>query len=721
MKGLDLGTFKGVYVPSILTVLGVILYMRMGWVVGHTGLWGSILIITLASIITFITGLSISSTATNMEIKAGGIYYMVSRSFGIEAGTAIGFPLYLAQTLGISFYIAGFSESIVQLLPWMPAIPLSLFSLIAISALAYYSPELAIKTQVFIFIIIMISILAFVFGSPVSSEGLSFEAVPPSESFWKVFAVFFPAVTGIGAGVSMSGDLKKPHKSLPIGTIAAILTGYVVYITFAVFLYQYASESQLKTDSRVIFAIALFPPAIYLGVWFATLSSALGSILGAPRTLQAMAQDKILPSALGKGFGKTNDPRVATVMTFLIAGGGILMGGLDVIAPILSMFFLTSYGALNLIAGLEGLLANPSWRPTFKAPWALSLLGAFACFGVMFMINPGASFVALFFCVGVYIIMKRRSVSSNWSDIRRGLMSYLARSSVYGLQEYEEDARSWRPSLLVTVDDTLKNKGFLVKFADSLCRGKGLLCLASIVNKNQPIDNDLQLYERSLQKQIQTNRITALAKVKFCDNFFLGASSLIADYGLGPLKPNTVILECPKKENSNHDEFFLFLKNVHSLGKNILLIREGELNDLGTKHHRRLIKKIDLYWDTQSESSSLMLALAYMLQSSPEYMRSILTLKYCLDKDEVLFKAQAHLKKFLKNSRIKAEIDIFTDSTKDSQSPCDLIFQSLKAPEGSAETYMNYFFTSLEKNDPNTLLVFTIMGEKKIDFKDIFL
>ena len=248
-KGLELGTFKGVYIPSILTILGVILYMRMGWVVGYAGLFGSLVIITMASAITFITGLSISSTATNMEVKAGGIYFMISRSFGIEAGTAIGLPLYLAQALGISFYISGFSESIVQILPWVPELPLSLAALVGVSALAYYSPSLAIKTQVFIFVIIIGSILAFILGAPISEGQKVVSSVPSSEPFWKIFAVFFPAVTGIGAGVSMSGDLKSPHKSLPRGDDCSYFDRLCGVCNFCYFILQVCYSGFAKIRS----------------------------------------------------------------------------------------------------------------------------------------------------------------------------------------------------------------------------------------------------------------------------------------------------------------------------------------------------------------------------------------------------------------------------------------------------------------------------------------
>ena len=734
-KGLDLGTFKGVYIPSILTILGVILYMRMGWVVGNAGFWGSLAIVTMASAITFITGLSISSTATNMDVKAGGIYFMVSRSFGIEAGTAIGLPLYLAQALGISFYIAGFSESIVQILPWVPELPLSLFSLVVISALAYYSPSLALRAQIMIFIVIVLSLIAFFLGGSVR-EGVGVLPSTSSESFWKVFAVFFPAVTGIGAGVSMSGDLRKPHRSLPLGTMAAILTGYVVYMAFAILFYKYATVEQLKTDPKVIFAIAAFPPAIYLGIWFATLSSALGSILGAPRTLQAMAQDKILPESVGKGYGETNDPRVATVLTFIIAGAGLSMGGLDAIAPVLSMFFLTAYGALNLIAGFEGMLSNPSWRPTFKTPWALSLLGAFACFGVMFMINPGASFLAFFFCLAVYMIMKKRSLNSNWSDIRRGLMSYAARSSIYGLEEYEEDARSWRPNVLVITDSPME-RWFLSQLGGDLCHGKSLLCVSAVLPRQSSGAERLYGIESSVKNFLQQNRVSALVKVKESDDFFSGAEGLISDYGLGALSPNTIICEWSSLLSNSSEKLHSLVSRSQNLGKNLLFVKEGLSREVEKKRRRRGPQRIDIWWDFDLQNSSFMLALAYMLQVSPSYMRSYLSIKCLVSHQEEVLSIESQLQEFFRSSRIEAHPEILMKKDRGEMSllrdlrskkaqkmdgETDLSFVGLRAPRvgESAEDYASYVRSVVEERGSSPLCVFTIAGEKNINFKKIF-
>lgn len=387
--GYQFGTFQGVFTPSILTILGVIMFLRFGWVLGNVGLPLTLLIVTMATSITFLTGLSLSATATNMKVGGGGAYYLISRSLGLEVGAAIGVPLFFAQALGIAFYISGFAESIVDVVDVTPLIEhlpfaitpirfISVVTLLVLTVIATVSADLALKTQLLILAMIAASLVSFFAGGTPSETFIDADTLIPARlGFWAVFAVFFPAVTGIEAGIAMSGDLKNPAKSLPRGTIAAVVTGYVVYMTIPVFLSWVIRDERVLLLRPLIMAdIARWGRLILLGVWAATLSSALGALLGAPRTLQALSRDKVLPRFIGRGFGKNNDPRTATACSFLVALVAILLGDLNLIAPILTMFFLTSYGLINLSAGLEGLIESPTWRPQFRFPWWGSLLGA---------------------------------------------------------------------------------------------------------------------------------------------------------------------------------------------------------------------------------------------------------------------------------------------------------------------------------------------------------
>ncbi|MGL5196299.1 MAG: Na-K-Cl cotransporter, partial [Chroococcales cyanobacterium] len=216
-----LGTFGGVYTPSILTILGVIMYLRFGWVVGNVGLIGTLIIVTLATSITFFTGLSISAIATDRVVRVGGAYYMISRSLGIETGGAVGIPLYFAQGLSVALYTIGFAESVVEAFPEYRTLQraIALITTLAVALLAMKSARTAIRAQYFIMAAIVLSLLSFAFGSSVDpNTTIEMWGAKPenSEPFWVVFAVFFPAVTGIMAGVGMSGDLRDPSRSIPV-------------------------------------------------------------------------------------------------------------------------------------------------------------------------------------------------------------------------------------------------------------------------------------------------------------------------------------------------------------------------------------------------------------------------------------------------------------------------------------------------------------------------
>lgn len=320
------------------------MYLRFGWVVGNVGLIGTLVIVTLGTLITFLTALSIASIATNAPVKAGGAYFLISRSLGVEMGGAIGIPLYLAQAFSVALYIMGFAESMVAIFPVLNIKVVGIVTTVVLSLLALFSTKAAIRAQFVILGVIAFSLISFFLGSPIGGEGYELFKGPVenSENFWVVFAVFFPAVTGIMAGVNMSGDLKDPAKSIPKGTFMAVGVGYLIYMIVPFFFAYRADAITLVSDNMIMQRLAYWGIAILMGIWGATLSSAVGSLLGAPRVLQALVLDKVLPSKLSflsKGSGSENIPRAATIFTSLIALVLVIVGDLNMIAPILTMFF----------------------------------------------------------------------------------------------------------------------------------------------------------------------------------------------------------------------------------------------------------------------------------------------------------------------------------------------------------------------------------------------
>src|SRR6056297_3744543 len=256
-----LGTFGGVFTPSILTILGVIMYLRFGWVVGNVGLIGTLLIVTISTAITFLTALSIASIATDRRVRTGGAYYMISRSLGIETGGAVGIPLYFALALSMALYIIGFAEILGDVFPGLDQRWVGVVSAIMVAGLAIRSADLAIRSQYIVMIVIGLSLLSFFFGSPVEPSQLDLTGSAPDRltvDFWVVFAVFFPAVTGIEAGVNMSGDLEDSARSIPRGTLAALAVGFVIYMVLPFFLSTRADSATLIEDPLVMRRISLW-------------------------------------------------------------------------------------------------------------------------------------------------------------------------------------------------------------------------------------------------------------------------------------------------------------------------------------------------------------------------------------------------------------------------------------------------------------------------------
>ncbi|MEL6616689.1 MAG: amino acid permease, partial [Bacteroidota bacterium] len=448
------GTFAGVFTPNVLTILGIILFLRTGWVVGQAGLAGALVIILLANAISLLTGLSLSSIATSMNVKAGGNYFLISRSLGLEIGGAIGIPLYLSQAISVAFYIIGFVEA-MSVLPFMAALdPQILASGVALVfvGIAYVGADFALKIQYGILAVLVAALVSFFAGGWGSIESPTMTAsYTEGVSFWVVFAVFFPAVTGIEVGISLSGDLKDPSKSIPLGTIVSILVTAAVYIAAAVWFATHLSPEALITNTAAMSEIAAVPALILAGVAASTLSSALGSVLAAPRTLQAVSKDRVVPRWMASQMGSPTEPRAAVLLTGAVAVGVIWAGDLDVVAPVITMFFLNTYGMVNLVAAIEKAVGNPSFRPTFSVPVLIPALGGLGCYGAMFLINTPATIAAIVVTYGIYFALRRRALAGAWGDVRSGVWTSLARFALLNLEKggASGDVRNWRPNLMV--------------------------------------------------------------------------------------------------------------------------------------------------------------------------------------------------------------------------------------------------------------------------------
>jgi amino acid transporter len=716
--------FKGVFTPSILTILGVVMYLRMGWVLGNVGLPATLLIVTLASGITFLTGLSLAALATNMKVGGGGAYYIISRSLGLEAGAAIGLPLYFAQTLGISFYIAGFTESLVQVFPVLNPTAVGVVTLLLLTALVSASADMALKSQFGIMAAIALSLVSFFLGAPPEGSAIASQPdTPRLLSFWPVFAVFFPAVTGIEAGIAMSGDLKNPTRALPLGTILAVLVGYAIYLAIPITLHhQGIDQHTLISDPLVMQKTARWGSAVLVGIWAASLSSALGSLLGAPRTLQALAKDRVVPGFLGRGYGKFNDPRFATILSFGIGLAGILLGDLNAIAPILAMFFLTSYGVLNLSAGLEELISNPAWRPRFRVPAWLPLVGFAGCLGVMMMIAPGATILAALTCAGIYSAMKRRSVRARWGDMRLAFMMFVTRVILYRMQGRRQDERTWKPNLLV-FSGSPTARWYLIELADAIAQSRSFLTVATFVPDRNWTVQRMEQITAVIRGYLLKRNVPAFIRTLPAADPYEGAATMIRSYGFGPITPNTVLIG--ETENpSSFVEFARLIQLINRSERNLVIVRERD--DLVSTDGKR--RRIDLWWTDGSPQAAFMLAVSILLQRSADWRGAALCVKTIVDVEADKAEVDARLQQFLRDARVVATTLVLAHGTEDrfdvirrSSVGAELVFLGMRPPGGSesAEEYSRYYEGLLRNTEafPATALV---MAGEQVDFRRIF-
>lgn len=682
------GTFGGVFTPNVLTILGVIMFLRSGWVVGSAGLTNALLILCIAKLITILTSLSLSAIATNIKVKGGGAYFLISRSLGLEIGGSIGVPLFLAQAISVAFYIVGFTESLQFLFPDLNARLISSIVLVVIFVIAWVGADLAIKTQYFILALLVLSLISFFAGfHPVADWSARLKPLyPANHDFWSVFAIFFPAVTGIMAGVSMSGDLKEPSKSIPRGTLWAIGVTFVVYAAQMIWLSYNASREDLLTNNLVMKRISVFPPLIFAGLWAATISSALASLVGAPRTLQALGRDRVVPQFFGRGHGKQNEPRVALLVTLVIAEVCIVLGDLNLIAPVITMFFLVTYGMTNLAAGLERWVGNPSYRPTFRVHWLPSLLGGLGCASVMFLLNPLAFAVSTALIFGLYGFLKRRRYRTAWGDVRSGFWFALTRTTLLQMTRSHPHVKNWRPVLLVLVGNP-KTRLRLVQFAAWLESHLGLLFLAQIVTGDwaKLLDRQAAL-QKSMEDFIQENSLSAVAETVITDDFARGVTTLLQVAGVGSLRPNTVLIGY-SEDALKQPAFAGAVQRVVELKRNLIVFAESETTD------GSLEPRIDVWWRAKP-NSSLMLTLAHLLRRNAHWREHTVRVLRIIEEESAREKTLEGFQKMIDESRFEAEVEVIVSRDQ----PFHVI---AKHSEKSAITFVGLSVQSLaDKDDP---------------------
>lgn len=712
--GNQFGTFGGVFTPCTLTILGVIMFLRFGQVVGESGVLHALFIVGMAKLITTLTALSLSAIATNTRVKGGGAYYLISRSLGIEFGGAIGIVFYLSQAISIAMYVIGFTEALVAVVPALAESPRLVATVVnlVVFACVYIGAGWTIKIQYGILAILGVAMAAFVIGA-----GMNWDPQLLAENWnadyssgtngWVMFALFFPAATGIMAGANMSGDLADPGRSIPRGTLGAIAFTAFVYAAFAILLGATAERGELKTNTMVVSNLSISSTLIVAGIFAATLSSALGSMVGAPRILQALAKDRPFKSLLpfAKVSGANSEPRRATILSAFIAQGGIMLGDLDAIAPIITMFFMITYAGLNWATFTEAFSRNPSYRPTFRlSHWSLSLAGALLCSGAMILIDWRWAIGSALIMIGLHRYLARQEIVVAWGDANGGAALERARRNLLVLENERYHPKNWRPSVLA-FGASQSNRAYIATYGRWLAGNHGLLILGQIV-VGEP-EEHLERHGKALaqiRKMSHEHNLEAFPSAVIAPSFERGVTSMVQCCGIGALRPNLTLFGWSVDEDSR-ESFLAGLRATARLDRSVAVLRciPPEVDPWKVPEG-----SIDVWWLGQG-NGELMLLLAHLLRSNPGWRSRPLRLLRMLSSEAGKEEAKRHLEELSRSSRISAEACVssgtnFAEVLKRESGNAALVVLGLPDPREMTHAYLEGFDRLLDQL-PRVLLV----------------
>lgn len=717
------GTFGGVFTPCTLTILGVIMFLRFGYVVGNTGLFYALLILVVAKTITVLTTLSLSAIATNTQIKGGGAYFLISRSLGVEFGGTIGIVFFLAQAISVAMYVIGFTEAYVGIFgETVPFKAIAIITNVIVFICVFIGAGWTIKVQYFILATLVASLVSFFLGGwqDFSLTQLNENWAPHyvnQESLFTMFALFFPAVTGIMAGANMSGDLKNPGKSIPSGTLWAILVTALVYGAMAVVLAGSRAPSALALNKMIVADISLWPVLITAGVFAATLSSALGSMMGAPRILQALAKDKIFPSLrlFAAGSGATNEPRRATVLTFIISSVCILLAELNSIAPLITMAFMITYGTINLATFYEGVTKNPSYRPTFRYNhWSTSLLGAIGCFAVMLLINWQSAAVSVLLMAGIYFYLYSKQVESRWGDLNSGLLFERTRKNLLKLEQMLYHPKNWRP-IILAMSGGGWSRSHLAILGHWLTSGHGILNLGQVIvgDMEDRIDR-INKQEELLERFIREEELEAFPNIVAAPTMLEGVEYLVQCSGLGALRPNTLLMGWPS-ELEKAEAMGASLRSIAALHRNIILAKFDQTIDDAEQPPEGTI---DVWWRGQ-RNGELMLLLAQLLRQNRNWRNREIRLMRIVTDAAAVDEVTQHLEKLATVSRIEATALVYVSQNplveiSQQSSGAAIVLLGFEVPSAGAETDFFHQMESLAGELPRVLFVDST-GDMKLE------
>lgn len=667
-----LGMFPGVFTPSILTILGIILFLRMGYTVGHAGLGKVLILITLASLVSILTTASLSAIATNIHVKGGGAYYLIARTLGVQFGGAIGLVLFLAQSVSIAFYCIGFGEAVMDFLPPSPYLSpqtIAVTAVVFLFFLAWMGADWATKFQYVVMGLLILALVSFFVGGVMKWHSQlamqNFSAPEKGLPFWVLFAIFFPAVTGFTQGVNMSGDLKDPGRAIPLGTFLAVGISTLIYYLTAVIFAGVMPNSELIADYGAMKKVSVLPILINAGVISATLSSAMASFLGSPRILQSIAKDKIFKilNPFAKGVGIVDNPRRGVLFSGVIALATIGLGQLNLIAQVVSMFFLISYALINYATFYESRTKSPSFRPRFRwfSPW-LSLAGFMTCTGAIMAIDIQSGIMAVCVLLAIYQYLKQQKGPARWADSRRSHYLKQAKENLNAAAREPEHDRDWRPIILAFTNNSKRLKSIL-EFSGWMEGGSGITCAVRMIKAEGVKRKTLRLKVfKELSAHMKEMNTTAYPLVLSVSEISKSLPVIIQSFGLGPLKANTALINWMDDLDKGISgvgsiTYAENLRIAYREGLNLILLHADETRWERILSRPQKEQTIDVWWDNDA-TSRLMLLLAYLMTRTEIWSKAVIRVLSCESGEE---NSNDELQKLMEDVRIDANPFIVPD------------------------------------------------------------
>ncbi|WP_372752900.1 amino acid permease [Labilibaculum sp.] len=627
-----------VFFTAISTILGAILFLRFGFAVGMLGFWGVILVVLLGHLVTIPTAMAISELATNKRVEGGGEYFIISRSFGLNIGATIGIALYFSQAISVAFYVIAFTEAFEPLFNWamndlgysLPRQILSVPAMLLLSILILKKgANLGVKALYFVVTILLASLVFFFLGSTdyssVSDITISKLDLRNTDDFFMVFAIIFPAFTGMTAGVGLSGDLKNPSKSIPLGTTAATLLGMIIYFFVIYKLAISVSTADLLENQLIMAKIAIGGSfLIPMGLAASTISSALGSVMVAPRTLQALSSDQSFPSKslnkwLAKGRESDNEPRNASLVTCIIAMVFVVLGDVNAVAEIISMFFMVTYGSLCLISVLNHFGSSPSYRPSFKSKWFLSLIGFVTSVWVMFKINFLYAFVAVLVMSIIYIFINRYHKNRNGieSIFLNSLYQLNRNLQVFLQKTRKRKSREWRPSAICISKDSFERDiafkllnwiSYKYGFGTYLHRIEGYYSKATFKQSKMELNRLIKSFDK-IENHVYVDTMIS-------PSYTSAIAQAIQLPGVAGMENNMVIFEFDK---ANPERLDLIIDNYS-------LARAGNFDFciLGSSNRELDFKKDIHIWikPSDTDNANLMILLSFIIAGHSDWKKA---------------------------------------------------------------------------------------------------